>query len=102
VSLSGKQRRYLRGLAHNQKAIVQVGKDGITDEVTRALDQALFDHELVKVKLGQNALVDRDQAAAELAERSGSEVAQVLGSTVVLYRRHPEDPRIRLPPDPSP
>lgn len=101
MSLSGKQRRYLRGLAHSQKAIVQVGKDGITDEVTRALDQALLDHELVKVRLGQNALLDRNQAAAELAERSGSEVAQVLGSTVVLYRRHPEDPRIRLPPDPA-
>lgn len=79
---------------------MQVGKDGITEEVASALDQALEDHELVKVKLGQNALIDRDEAAAELARRSRSEVAQVLGSTVILYRRHPEEPRIRLPPEP--
>lgn len=95
--LSGKQRRYLRGLGHPLSAVVTVGKDGLTDAVAAALETALDDHELVKVRIGKNALVDRREAAAELARQTGSEVAQVLGSTILLYRARDEDPRIVLP-----
>jgi RNA-binding protein len=95
--LGGKQRRYLRGLGHALDPVVQVGKEGVTDGVVAALEVALTTHELVKVKLGQSAPVDRHEAAGELAARTESELVQVLGKAVLLYRAHPEDPRIELP-----
>jgi RNA-binding protein len=76
---------------------VQVGKDGIDDGLVAALDQALADHELVKIKIGEGAGLDRNAAADELAAKTHSDVAQVLGNTVLLYRADPEDPKIVLP-----
>jgi RNA-binding protein len=95
--LSGKQRRHLRGLGHDLKPIVQIGKGGIDDGLVAAVDQALDDHELVKIKLGDAADLDRHDAADTVARKTHSEVAQVLGNTVLLYRPHPEEPAIVLP-----
>lgn len=95
--LTGKQRRHLRALGHDLKPIVQVGKNGIDEGLVAALDQALADHELVKIKIGEGAGLDRQEAADELAKQTRSEVAQVLGYTVLLYRPDPEDPKITLP-----
>jgi RNA-binding protein len=95
--LTGKQRRHLRALGHELKPIVQVGKDGIDDGLVAALDQALADHELVKIKIGEGAGLDRQEAAEDLASQTHSEVAQVLGNTVLLYRADPDDPKIKLP-----
>jgi RNA-binding protein len=95
--LTGKQRRHLRGLGHDLKPIVQVGKDGIDEGLIAAVEQALEDHELVKIKVGESARLDRHDAAEAIAHRTSSEVAQVLGNTMLLYRAHPEDPVIVLP-----
>ncbi|MBA3464068.1 MAG: ribosome assembly RNA-binding protein YhbY [Deltaproteobacteria bacterium] len=95
--LTGKQRRHLRGLGHKLQVIVQVGKGGVDEGVVTAIDQALADHELVKIKVGENAELDRHQAAEELAKQTKSQVAQVLGNTVLLYRAHPDEPTIELP-----
>jgi RNA-binding protein len=95
--LTGKQRRHLRALAHPMKPLVQIGKGGIDDGLVAAVDQALTDHELVKVKVGESAPVDRHAAAEELAAKTKSELAQVLGNIVLLYRPDPEKPTIKLP-----
>ena len=95
--LTGKQRHHLRGLGHELKPIVQVGKDGIDDGVIAAVDRALTDHELVKIRIGEGADLDRHEAAEDIAHRTGSEVAQVLGNTLLLFRAHPDDPAIVLP-----
>jgi RNA-binding protein len=95
--LTGKQRRHLRALAHDMKPIVQVGKGGIDEGLLGALEQALADHELVKVKVGESAGLDRHEAAENLATATKSQVAQVLGNIVLLYRPDPEDPQIKLP-----
>lgn len=95
--LSGKQRRYLRALGHELRVVVQIGRDGLDDGLVAAVDRALTDHELVKIKLGEAADLDRHDAAAALAARTHSEVAQVLGHTVLLYRARPEEPAIALP-----
>ncbi len=95
--LTGKQRRHLRGLGHELKPIVQVGKDGIDDGLVAAVEQALDDHELVKIKVAEAANLDRHDAADALADRTHSEVAQVLGNTVLLYRARPDEPDIVLP-----
>jgi RNA-binding protein len=95
--LTGKQRRHLRGLGHDLRPIVQVGKDGIDDGLVAAVTRALLDHELVKIKIGEAAALDRHDAADDIAQRTRSEVAQVLGNTVLLYRAHPDEPQIVLP-----
>lgn len=95
--LTGKQRRFLRALGHELRVIVQVGRGGIDDGLVAAIDQALTDHELIKIKLGEAAELDRHDAAEALAKQTRSEVAQVLGNTVLLYRAHPEEPEISLP-----
>lgn len=94
MPLSAKQRRHLRALGHHLEPVVHVGKDGITPGLITALDQALETHELVKVRIGQNAVVETAGAATQMAVESGSEVAQVLGSTILLFRAHPEEPKI--------
>ena len=95
--LNGKQRRYLRALGHHCDPVVQVGKDGISEGLVAALDVALDTHELVKVRLGESAGADRRALGAAVAEAAGGELVQVLGRTVLVYRRRNKDPEIVLP-----
>lgn len=95
--LTGKQRRHLRGLGHDLKVLVQVGKGGIDPGLITAVQQALSDHELVKIRVADNAELDRHEAADAIAQQTKSEVAQVLGNTVLLYRADPDEPKIALP-----
>ena len=99
MPLSGKQRRYLRGLGHNLEPIVQIGKLGLTDAVTSAVDTALDEHELIKVRIGTECPDDRHDVAERLAPAVKSEVAQVLGRTLLLWRKRPKDSKIQLPKD---
>jgi RNA-binding protein len=96
-SVTGKDRRYLRGLAHGMSPVVIVGQRGPTDAVMRQVDAALTDHELIKVRLGSECPVDRDEAATLLIERIGCEIAGSIGRVLIVYRAHPERPRIVLP-----
>ena len=96
MPLDGKQRRKLRALGHHLAVVVQVGQEGVTPGVLAALEQALSDHELVKVKLASEDREARREQAEELSFGPGSEVAQVLGRTVLLYKANPDEPRIEL------
>ena len=96
-ALTGKQRRHLRALGHHLSAVVQVGHEGVTDAVARQADAQLEAHELIKIKVSENAPQDREEAAARLAEKCGAHLAQVLGRTALLYRRRKEKPEIVLP-----
>ena len=89
--------RYLRGLGHHLDAVVQIGKEGITDALIAATNDALRTHELIKVKVGTECPVDRKEAGPELAAKTGATLAQVLGRTLLLYKRHPSKPKIELP-----
>jgi RNA-binding protein len=89
--------RYLRGLGHHLDPVVQIGKDGITDALIAATNEALRTHELIKVKVGTESPVDRKEAGPELADKTGATLAQVLGRTLLLYKRHPSKPKIELP-----
>lgn len=100
--LPGKALRYLRALGHELKPVVMLGKEGLTDSLVAATKAALLTHELVKVKILKEAPVDRHEAGAELATAAGAVLAQVLGGTLLLYKRHPKKPKIVLPkPDPK-
>jgi RNA-binding protein len=93
VALTGKQRRQLRALGHHLHAVVQVGDGGVTDGVIDATAQALLTHELVKVRIADDR-DGREQAIEALALGTKSEVAQVLGRTVLLYKRRAKKPAI--------
>ncbi len=95
--LNGKQRRFLRALGHHLEPVVQVGKDGLSEGLVGALDVALDTHELIKIKLGEAAGSDRRAIGAALAEAAAGELVQVLGRTVLVYRRRKKDPAIELP-----
>lgn len=95
--MNGKDRRYLRGQAHNLNPVVIIGKGGLTDAVVRQVDGALTDHELIKVRLSAECPVDRDGAGEMLAMRTGAELAGHIGRVLILYRPHPETPHIVLP-----
>lgn len=95
--LTGKQKSYLRGLGHHLDPVVQVGKEGVSGGLIGALDHALLEHELIKVRLGEPVALDRHGLAAALAEAASAELVQVLGRTLLLYRRREEEPKIVLP-----
>jgi RNA-binding protein len=94
--LSGKQKRYLRGLGHGLKAVVTVGKGEVSEALIRETGEALAAHELIKVKILESCLLERGEVAAALAGACGAEVAQILGRTFLLYRRG-DEPKIELP-----
>lgn len=94
--LTGKQKRQLRSLAHELKPIVHIGKDGATDDVLTAIFEALLDHELIKVKVLENAPRSRKAAAPFIALRTGSHVAGEVGRIVILYRAFEKKRGIRL------
>ncbi len=96
MALTGKQRRTLRGLGHALTPVVQLGKGGLSAALVEAVVSALADHELIKVKLLDTFELDRHVAAEQLAVLTHSDVAQVLGKTILLYRPDPLEPKIEL------
>lgn len=97
MQLDSRQRKFLKGLAHHLKAVVHIGKDGLSPSLLQQIEQALLSHELIKVKLGESAPMDREAAAKELPEKTGAEFVQNIGRVFILYREHPEEPKIDLP-----
>jgi RNA-binding protein len=95
--MTGKDRRYLRALAHRLSPVVIVGQRGLSDAVVRQVDGALTDHELIKVRLGGDCPVDAAAVSAALRERTGCELAGSIGRVLILYRPRPERPTIVLP-----
>ncbi len=97
-SLTSKQRAHLRKLVHHLKPIVLVGADGVTEAILASIADAFNTRELLKVKLQESASIDSREAAELITARlDGVHSVQTIGKTVALYRRHPENPEIRLP-----
>ncbi|WP_085829732.1 ribosome assembly RNA-binding protein YhbY [Collinsella vaginalis] len=86
MALNGKQIRHLRSLAHHLNPVVFVGKADITDALVDQANQALEAHELIKCGVQDGSDLSAQEAAAELAERTGSDVVQVIGHRFSLYR----------------
>jgi RNA-binding protein len=86
-------RKALRAAGHHLSPVVQVGKEGVTPAVLKQLDEALLAHELVKVKVGSESPEDRFETAARVAAGPGVRLAQVLGRTLLVYRKHPRKPK---------
>ncbi len=95
--MTGKQRAYLRGLANGLETIIYLGKGGITEAVIRQTEEALAARELIKGRVLEASLLTAREACDLLAEATGAQGVQSIGSRFVLYRPDPEEPKITLP-----
>jgi len=95
--LTGKQRRYLRGLGNQLKATVYVGKEGITEGILKSIEENYNTGELIKIRIERGCPLDRREAGQQLAEQTQSHLIQVIGQTVLVYRPDPDEPEIILP-----
>ena len=95
--MTSKQRSYLKGLAMNIEPVFQVGKSGLTPEITEAVLEAFNTRELIKLAVLKNCLEDPKEIAAVIAERTHSQVVQVIGKKIVLYKENKDHKKINLP-----
>ena len=97
MNLTSKQRAYLRGLANTEEPILHAGKGGISDAMLKQADDALTARELIKGKVLETAPGSARETAEEIAAAVNAQVVQVVGRTLVLYRKNEKEPRIKLP-----
>lgn len=90
--LTTKQRAKLRSYANTMETILQIGKEGVTENVVKQIDEALIAREMIKVRVLENSLLSAKDAAAEITAQTDCEVVQCIGTRVVLYRAFDKDP----------
>jgi len=95
--LNANQKRYLRSLAHDLKAVILIGQKGVTEAVLKELDIALAHHELVKVRLADDDRESRMQSIERIAGETRADVVQTIGRVACFYRRNPERAQFTLP-----
>lgn len=95
--MTSKQRAYLKGLAMNMDAIYQVGKSSLTPEITTGIGEALAARELIKVSVLKNCADDPKEIGEIIAERTHSEVVQVIGKKIIFYKESKDKKKIVLP-----
>lgn len=95
--MTSKQRSYLKGLAMTMDPIFQLGKSSLTPEYTAAIAEVLEARELIKINVLQNCADDPKELAQIIAERTRSEVVQVIGKKIVLYKESKDKKKIELP-----
>ena len=96
MKLSNKQKRFLKGLAHPLKPVVQLGGNGLTEGVLAEIDNALNHHELIKVKVPSDDREEKALIMDAIIRETASEKLQVIGHTLILYRPS-EECKIQLP-----
>ena len=97
MTLTSKQRAYLKSLAADLDPVFQIGKGSVTPEVIDAITEAFNTHELIKITVLKNCLDDVKEVAITVSERSRSDLVQVIGRKFVLYKPFKDDPKIILP-----
>lgn len=95
--MTSKQRAYLKGLAMNIDPVLNIGKNSVTPEMITSVTEAINKRELIKIGVLKNCLDDPKEIANVIAERSNSQVVQVIGKKIVLYKRNKKNPKIELP-----
>ena len=94
--LNSRQRAQLRGLANSLDTIFQIGKGGVTENTVKQVNDALEARELIKLRVLETSPVSAREAADEIAEKTHSDVVQVIGTRFVLYRESRDNKQIRL------
>jgi RNA-binding protein len=96
MSISTKQRQFLRGLAHSLKPVIIIGQHGLTPNVRNEIDQALTCHELIKLRVNAEDRLQRRQMIATIVAETNADLVTTIGHIAVLYRANPEKPKIPL------
>jgi RNA-binding protein len=97
MSLTPKQRQYLKGLGHALNPILQIGKEGLNERQLASLSKALEDHELIKVNILENADITKNDVSEVILKALNAETVQTIGRKVLLYKKSKEKPKIVLP-----
>ena len=97
MTLTSKQRAYLKGLASELEPVFQIGKSTVTPEITEAITETFNTHELVKINVLKNCVEDVTNVAIMVSERTRSELIQVIGRRFILYKPFKDEPKIVLP-----
>lgn len=97
IVLTGKQKRYLRSLAHGLDPIFQVGKGGVNPNLITQVRDALEARELIKLSVLNNCMEDKDEVAQQLSSCADAELVQVIGNVIILYKESREKKKIELP-----
>ena len=97
MTMTSRQRAYLKSLASNLDPIFHVGKASLTPEITAAIQEAFNNNELIKIAVLKNCADDPREIAEIVGERTHSQVVQVIGKRFVLYKPFKENPKIQLP-----
>lgn len=95
--MTSKQRAYLKSLASVMDPVFQVGKSSLTPEVTEAISEAFGTRELIKIAVLKNCMDDPKEIAGMIADRTHSQVVQVIGRKIVLYKESKDNKKIGLP-----
>ena len=95
--MTGKQKRYLRTLAHTQKPVVNLGKHGMSTEIKNEINSQLLEHELIKLKILDSCPISKKECADVLSKEKNFKIVQIIGKTLTLYCPHHEEPKIELP-----
>lgn len=95
--MTSKQRAYLKSLAMKLDPVFNVGKGSVTPDLINAIDEAIEKRELIKIGILKNCMDDPKEIAEMIAERTKSQVVQIIGKKIVLYRPNKKDPKIILP-----
>ncbi|MDD7050680.1 MAG: YhbY family RNA-binding protein [Lachnospiraceae bacterium] len=95
--MTSRQRAYLKGLASTLDSLFQIGKSSVTPEITAAIEEAFNNRELIKITILKNCLDDPRGIAQMLSERTHSQVVQVIGRKIILYKPDKKKPKILLP-----
>jgi len=93
--LSGSERKYLRGVAHSYKPLVQIGKEGLSDNVLGAIDTAIDAHELIKVKLAADR-DERERLVPIIEAKANCECLGTVGRIAILYRQNPDSEKRKI------
>jgi len=95
--LTGKQKRFLRSKANQMKAIFQVGKQGVNENMVAQINDALEKRELIKISVLQNCLDDKTTVAEQISEQTDSHIVQIIGNNIILYKESIEHKQLTLP-----
>ncbi len=99
-SLTTRQKQFLKALAHPLNPLVQIGKEGLSAALIDTVKAELQNHELIKIKIGNNSGLEKHVTSQLVSEASESVLVQLIGKVFVLYKSNPEKPkdkRIKLP-----
>ena len=95
--ISKNQKKFLRSLLHNKKVVIQIGQNGLTENVSKEIDQALGHHELIKIRIRNHDRELRKKLAEQICTENNAIMIQNIGSVYSIYRKNEDEPVIVLP-----